>query len=69
MKRTIHFPDELAQQMEEYLKQHPEENWSGLVQKAVRRVINRKDPAKLLNLVGILDDAPSDLSTNEDRYH
>jgi len=33
MKRTIHVPNELAQQIEEYLNQHPEENWSSLAQK------------------------------------
>jgi hypothetical protein len=69
MKRTIHFPDVLAQQMDEYLKDHPDETWSGLVQKGVWRVIHRKDPSRLLNLVGILDTAPPDLSTNEDQYH
>jgi hypothetical protein len=69
MKRTIHLPDELAQRMAEYLREHPEETWSGLVQKGVRHVIRPKDPARLQNLIGILEDAPPDLSTNEDQYH
>lgn len=69
MKRTIHLPDQLAQRMEEYLREHPEETWSGLVQKGVRQVIRRKDPARLQHLIGILEDAPPDLSTSEDQYH
>jgi hypothetical protein len=69
MKRTIHLPDELAQRMEEYLKEHPEETWSGLVQKGVSRVLRRKDPSRLKKLVGIFLEAPPDLSTNEDRHH
>lgn len=69
MKRTIHLPDELAQRMEEYLKEHPEETWSGLVQKGVSRVLRRKDLSRLKKLVGIFEEAPPDLSTNEDRHH
>lgn len=73
MKRTINFPEELAKEMEEYLKEHPEETWSGLVQKGVRQIIRgkRKDLSKVLDLIGILDDTdvPSDLSIKEDEYH
>ncbi|WP_299492699.1 hypothetical protein [Acaryochloris sp. IP29b_bin.137] len=54
--------------MEHYLQDHPDETWSGLVQKAVKRTLHRKDPAQLMNLIGIIEDAPSDLSTNEDAY-
>ena len=70
MKRTIHFPDNLAQKMEAYLQEHPDETWSGLVQKSVKRTLQGNDASRLLKLVGIFgDDAPSDLSTNEDDYH
>jgi hypothetical protein len=68
MKRTIHFPADLAQRMEQYLQEHPNETWSGLVQKSVQRTLQPKDPAQLLNLIGILDNAPADLATNEDRH-
>jgi hypothetical protein len=69
MKRTIHFPADLAQQMEQYLQEHPHETWSGLVQKSVQRTLQPKDPAKLLELIGIIENAPSDLATNEDQHH
>lgn len=70
MKRTIHFPDDLAAEMAAYLQAHPNETWSGLVQKSIRRFLQRKDPSRLLKLAGIIEDgAPSDLSINEDAYH
>jgi hypothetical protein len=73
MKRTIHIPEELARQMEKYLKEHPGETWSGLVQEGVKQVIPRrqKDLSKVMDLVGILDgtDAPNNLSIQEDEYH
>lgn len=70
MKRTIHFPDDLAKQMETYLKEHPDETWSGFVQKAIQQSLHRQETSRLRALVGILDEnAPSDLSTNEDVYH
>jgi metal-responsive CopG/Arc/MetJ family transcriptional regulator len=68
MKRTIHLPDELAQQIEEYLNQHPEENWSSIAQKALKQVICRKNPSSLLAVAGSME-LPADASTNEDEYH
>lgn len=68
MKRTIHLPDELARQIEEYLNQHPEENWSSLVQKGLKQVISCKDPSKLLAVAATVE-LPTDASTNEDKYH
>ena len=70
MKRTIHFPDNLAKQIAAYLQEHPDETWSGFVQKAIQQSLQRQETSRLLTLVGILnEDAPSDLSTNEDAYH
>lgn len=70
MKRTIHLPDDLAKELETYLQGNPGETWSGFVQKSVRQSLRRKDPSRLLNLVGILpDNAPTDLSTNEYLHH
>ena len=68
MKRTIHLPDELAQQIEEYLNQHPDENWSSLAQKGFKQVIRRKTPSSLLAVAGSVE-LPTDASTNEDQYH
>jgi hypothetical protein len=68
MKRTIHLPDELACQIEEYLNQHPEENWSSLAQKGLKQVLRGKDPSKLLAVAGSVE-LPADASTNEDEYH
>jgi hypothetical protein len=68
MKRTIHLPDELARQVEEYLAQHPEENWSSLAQKGFKQAIRGKDPSKLLAVAGTVE-LPADASTNEDAYH
>ncbi len=68
MKRTIHLPDELAAKIEEYLSQHPEENWSSLAQKGLKQMIRRKDASKLLSVAGSVE-LPADASTNEDEYH
>ncbi len=70
MKRTIHLPDDLAKELETYLQENPEETWSSFIQESVRQSLRHKDPSRLLNLVGIFpEDAPSDLSTNEDVHH
>jgi hypothetical protein len=68
MKRTIHLPNELAQQIEEYPNQHPEENWSSLAQKGLKQVIRGKNPSKLIAVAASVE-LPADASTNEDEYH
>jgi hypothetical protein len=65
MKRTIYFPIDLAQQIEQYLQEHPNETWSGLVQKSVQRALQPKDPTKLLDLIGVIENAPTDLSVSQ----
>jgi Arc/MetJ-type ribon-helix-helix transcriptional regulator len=68
MKRTVHLPDDLARQVETYLAQHPEENWSSLVQKGLRRALRPREPGNLLESIGTVEQ-PSEASTDEDRYH
>ncbi|MDJ0597947.1 MAG: hypothetical protein QNJ37_03770 [Crocosphaera sp.] len=36
MRRTLYIPDELWEQLRDYLKQHPQENASSVVQVALR---------------------------------
>jgi hypothetical protein len=66
MKRTLYIPDELWQELEQYLTHHPEQNPSSLVQSALREKLRPKNASLLSELAGMVEDAPSDASVNED---
>lgn len=58
MKRTIYLPDDLATQLNQYLEEHPGETLSSLVQDALELKFAPKNISRLLDLAGIVDDAP-----------
>ncbi|MGK7878435.1 MAG: hypothetical protein AB4426_35585 [Xenococcaceae cyanobacterium] len=66
MKRTLYIPDELWAQLEEYLQNHPEQNPSSLVQRALVEKLRPRNCSRLLELAGIVENAPPDASVNED---
>lgn len=54
----IEIPDQLAEQLKEYLQSHPDESIAKLLDEALRVKLAPKDSRKLLNLAGIVTDAP-----------
>lgn len=56
MRATIYLPDDLAQAVEAYLKDHPGTSLSALVQEALRARL-RRNPEALLELAGIVEKA------------
>ena len=57
-KLTIEIPEQLAEQLNNYLKAHPEESIAELLDEALQIKLTPKDSTKLLNLAGIVTDAP-----------
>ncbi len=57
-KLTIEVPEQLAEQLNDYLKAHPEESIAELLDEALKIKLTPKDSTKLLNLAGIVTDAP-----------
>lgn len=57
-KLTIEVPEKLAEQLNDYLKAHPEESIAELLDEALQIKLTPKDSSKLLNLAGIVTDAP-----------
>lgn len=55
---TIELPDQLAEQLHTYLQTHPEETIVGLIHEALKIKLLPKDSSKLLELAGIVTDAP-----------
>ncbi len=68
MKRTIYLPDDLAQRLSDYLKEHPQETLSSLVQTSLESKLENKDISKLLGLAGIVENAPRNASENAEDY-
>jgi hypothetical protein len=58
MQITIDLPEPLAQQLTDYLKAHPQETVVSLMQEALAVKLLPKDSAKLLELAGIVAEAP-----------
>jgi hypothetical protein len=53
-------------QLEQYLKDHPEQNPSNVVHEALAEKLRPKNGSRLLSLAGIVENAPTDASVNED---
>ncbi len=66
MKRTLYIPDELWAQLEQYLQNHPEQNPSGVVQTALEEKLRPRNASRLLEIAGIVENAPPDAAVNED---
>ncbi|NJO97155.1 MAG: hypothetical protein HC764_14965 [Pleurocapsa sp. CRU_1_2] len=58
MQRTIELPDHLAQRLDTYLQEHPEETFYSLIQEVLETKLIPKDTSKLLALAGIVTEAP-----------
>lgn len=56
MKRTVYIPDALDKKIDEYLKEHPEESLSSIMQEAIYKKIAQKNVADFLALAGIIED-------------
>lgn len=65
MQRTIDISDELWEQLNNYLQEHPEENVSSVVQVALKDKLRPRNGTRLLELAGIVENAPPDASTNK----
>ena len=68
MKLTIDVPDRLGNSLNNYLKEHPEETLFGLVKEALEIKLMSKDTSKLLELAGIVQDAPRSSNENAEDY-
>jgi hypothetical protein len=64
MKSTIYLSDDLAKRVEEYLETNPHYNLSNLVQEALEAKLATKDISQLLELAGIVKEAPFPASEN-----
>ncbi|GBF79616.1 hypothetical protein [Aphanothece sacrum] len=66
MKKTLYIPDELWDHLKVYLQAHPNENPSSVIQSALMEKLRPRNGANLLELAGIVDNAPAEASMNED---
>ncbi|MGI0483323.1 hypothetical protein ACN4EE_21405 [Geminocystis sp. CENA526] len=64
MEKTLYIPDELWKELSNYLKQHPQENLSNVIQIALKEKLRSRNGTGLLKLAGIVKNAPADASTN-----
>lgn len=62
MKKTLYIPDNLWDQLQTYLKEHPQENISTVLQDALREKMRPRNGTKLLDLAGIVKNADPDAS-------
>lgn len=58
LKYTIDLPNGLAQQLEQYLQEHPSETLDRIVAEALENKFAAKNLAPLLALAGIVTEAP-----------
>jgi hypothetical protein len=68
MQLTIEVPDPLAIRLQDYLKTHPEETLLGLIQEALEIKLVPKNGSKLLELAGIIFDAPRNAAEHAEDY-
>lgn len=64
MKCTINLPDTLAQQLEQYLKDNPNQTLDSLIKEALEEKLTSKNLSKLLNLAGIVSESSTNASDN-----
>jgi hypothetical protein len=55
MRKTIYLPDDLAEQVDDYLKLHQGETFSSLVQEVLKERVAPRDPRGILRLAGLVD--------------
>lgn len=65
LQKTIDIPDELWEQLNDYLQEHPQENVSSVVQVALQDKLRPRNGSRLLELAGIVKNASPDASTNK----
>ena len=65
MRRTLYIPDDLWEQLSDYLEQHPQENASSVVQVALKEKLRPRNGERLLELAGMIESAPIDASTDK----
>ena len=68
MKRTVYIPDEYANALDNYLKEHPEETLSSIMQEAIQKKLAQKDISKFLALAGLIQDAPCNAANHAEDY-
>jgi hypothetical protein len=68
MKLTIEVPDNLGKRLNDYLKEHPEETLFSLVQEVLEVKLTPKNTTKLLELAGIVTDAPRGAAEHAEDY-
>ncbi len=66
---TLEIPDQLADQLNVYLKQHPEEDLTSLIQDVLEIRLMPKDGSKLLELAGIVKEAPRGASEHAEDFN
>ena len=66
---TLEIPDQLAEQLNVYLNQHPEEDLTSLIQDVLEIRLMPKNGAKLLELAGIVKDAPREASEHAEDFN
>lgn len=57
MRRTIYLPDDLAEQVEAYLREHPRQTLSSLVRDVLAERLRPPNTAAILDLEGLVKDA------------
>ena len=68
MRRTVYLPDDLAERLNKYLREHPDETLSSIVQSALEVKLAHKDVSKLLALAGIVQEAPCNAADHAEDY-
>lgn len=68
MKRTVYLSDDLDNKVTEYLQTNPPQTLSNLVQEALEIKLASKDISQLLELAGIVKDAPKNAMENAEDY-
>jgi metal-responsive CopG/Arc/MetJ family transcriptional regulator len=54
VKRTVYLPDDLATQVDAYLREHPGQSFSAVVQAALSDRLGPRDTRALLDLAGVV---------------
>jgi len=57
-KLTIELPNQLAEELKAYLKEHPEKSIAELIDEALQSKLTPKDSSQLLTLACLVTDAP-----------